>query len=60
MEAVVTMDQVVGRLDAILADASTKRSRLGYFPALYRKMTVRVAQGIEDRFFLTTTSVWKG
>ena len=51
MEAVVTMDQVVGRLDAILADASAKRSRLGYFPALYRKMTVRVAQGIEDRFF---------
>ena len=51
MEAVATMERVLARLDAILDDASANRSRLGYFPALYRKMTIGVGQGIEDGLF---------
>ena len=44
---VETIEQVIDRLTQIIETARLERSPVGYFPALYRKVTVRVAQGIE-------------
>jgi len=45
------VQQVLARLDAVVEDARAARSRLGYFAALYRRVTRRVAQGIADGEF---------
>jgi hypothetical protein len=42
-----TIDEVIAQLDLILAQAERENSPLGYFPALYRRVTVRVKQGID-------------
>ncbi|MGB1277620.1 MAG: DUF5995 family protein, partial [Nannocystaceae bacterium] len=47
MPTVQTIDDVLEALDDILVDARRDKSRNGYFAALYRKVTVRVKQGIE-------------
>ena len=39
------------QLDEIIHWAQSNNSRLGYFPALYRKVTIGVKQGIADNFF---------
>ena len=41
-----TIDEVITRLTGILIESRRVGSRLGYFPALYRKVTVRVKEGI--------------
>lgn len=41
-----TIDEVIYHLDEIIEDATRTRNRLGYFPALYRKVTVKVKEGI--------------
>lgn len=41
-----TIDEVIHQLDGVIARCQAHSSRLGYFPALYRKVTVRVAEGI--------------
>lgn len=46
-----TIDEVIDRLDAVIARARGDASRLGYFPALYRKVTVSVRDGIRDGIF---------
>ena len=46
-----TIDEVIQQLDAVIADARLRESRSGYFPALYRKVTVRVKEGIRDGRF---------
>jgi len=48
---VETITDVLETLDAIIADAMEEGSRVGYFAAIYRKMTAKVAEGIEARFF---------
>lgn len=45
------IDEVLARLAEIIAGARELRSPLGYFPALYRQVTLRVKQGIEQGFF---------
>jgi hypothetical protein len=40
------VDDVVRILDGIIADCRTRRDPLGYFPALYRQVTVKVREGI--------------
>ena len=46
-----TIDEVIAELDGLVAEARRQSSRLGYFPALYRKVTVAVKEGIAaDRF----------
>lgn len=42
----ITIDQVLDQLDQIIATLRGRASRLGYFPALYRKVTARVRDGI--------------
>ncbi|MEM7131848.1 MAG: DUF5995 family protein [Chloroflexota bacterium] len=46
-----TIDQVISELDDIIEWCRQNNSRMGYFPALYRKVTVEVQQGIlQGRF----------
>jgi hypothetical protein len=46
-----TIDQVVVALDAIVADAIATQSRLGYFAALYNRVTRAVRDGIRAGSF---------
>lgn len=46
-----TIDGVIEELDAAIQWARENDSRLGYFPALYRKVTVAVRDGIRDNYF---------
>lgn len=46
-----TIDEVVTRLDAIIADSITHHDRRGYFAALYNRVTRRVREGIANGEF---------
>ena len=46
-----TIDEVIEKLDAIIEDAKKNNSRIGYFPALYRKVTKKVQAAIKDGEF---------
>lgn len=46
-----TIDDVIGRLDEIIEDCHHRGSRLGYFPAMYRKTTLEVKEGLETGRF---------
>ena len=46
-----TIDEVLQRLDEIIDQAIDQKSRLGYFPALYRKVTRRIKEGIQNDEF---------
>jgi hypothetical protein len=41
-----TIDGVIEALDEIIARSVRERSRLGYFAALYRKVTIKVKEGV--------------
>jgi len=41
-----TIDEVIARLDEIIAHSIHDQDRLGYFAALYRKVTIKVKEGI--------------
>jgi len=46
-----TIDEVIAQLDEIIAWSKANESRLGYFPALYRKVTINIKEGIAEGFF---------
>ncbi|MGD9139798.1 MAG: DUF5995 family protein [Desulfobacterales bacterium] len=46
-----TVDEVIQKLDVIIDQSYWQKSRLGYFAALYRKVTVEVKKGIKSGFF---------
>ena len=46
-----TIDQVIQQLDNIIDWSIKSNSRLGYFAALYRKVTLKVRAGISDGYF---------
>lgn len=46
-----TIDEVIRSLDKIIDWSKENRSKLGYFAALYRKVTIRVKEGIENGEF---------
>jgi len=46
-----TIDDVLTILAAIVADTKAKKDPLGYFPALYRQVTLKVKAGIEQGIF---------
>jgi Family of unknown function (DUF5995) len=48
---VETVAEVVEALDAIIGRAVEERSRVGYFAAVYRKVTAKIAEGIATEFF---------
>src|SRR5262245_8001056 len=46
-----TIQEVLGALDREIARAVDEKSRLGYFAAIYRKVTAKVAEGVGSGFF---------
>jgi hypothetical protein len=48
---VQTIDNVVSALDAIIQSSYDKQSRLGYFAAMYRRVTAAVRSGISAGSF---------
>ncbi len=46
-----TIDDVIQSLDRIIAWSVNKQDRLGYFPALYRRVTIKVKEGIGQGMF---------
>lgn len=46
MEAATTIDEVIERLGAIVKDAVAANDRMGYFAALYTRVTLAVRDGI--------------
>jgi hypothetical protein len=48
---VQTIEEVVATLTEIIDDCRRRNSRLGYFPAMYRKVTLRVDEGIQGGQF---------
>jgi len=51
MPAINTIDEVIEALDSIIKQAEDKNDTAGYFAALYRKVTLRVKQGIVNNEF---------
>lgn len=51
MPAVRTIDEVILALTRIIQICSDEKSRLGYFPALYRRVTEGVKKGIRAGWF---------
>ena len=49
-----TIDEVITRLDGIVERSRREKSRLGYFAALYRGVTLRVAEGVGSGRFEDT------
>lgn len=46
-----TIDEVIAALTDIISDCRARGSRLGYFPALYRRVTQSVKDGVEHGQF---------
>jgi hypothetical protein len=46
-----SIDEVIARLDAVIAQAVVERDRLGFFAVLYRTVTAAVKKGIADGRF---------
>lgn len=51
MKPIKTIDDVLAALDQIIEDSKENQSPLGYFAALYRKVTQKVKDGIAEDFF---------
>ena len=51
MPLATTIDEVIARLEGILAECDSRRSGAGYFAALYHKVTCRVRDGIAAHEF---------
>src|SRR5690348_6722042 len=51
MSGATNIDEVLAALDRIIATAIAEHSRVGFFAALYRQVTLRVKQGIADGMF---------
>ncbi len=45
------IDEVIQQLDRAIQTARARGSRLGYFPALYRKVTIKVREGLHQGWF---------
>ena len=46
-----TIDEVISALEIIIAESQQKNDPAGYFAALYRKVTIKVKEGIAAGFF---------
>lgn len=51
MQPIHTIDEVITELDKIIQQTQKVNSPLGYFAALYKKVTVKVKEGIKEGFF---------
>lgn len=45
------IDQVISKMDGIVSQCKSSNSRIGYFAVLYRQVTIRIKEGIENNEF---------
>ncbi len=46
-----SIEQVIDKLEEIIEESKDQMSPLGYFPALYKKVTEKVRDGIQEKYF---------
>ena len=51
LEEIKSIDQVIAALNSIILDTEVNNSVLGYFAVLYKKVTIKVKEGIAEGFF---------
>lgn len=51
MQPAKNINEVISRLDEIINECISGKSRMGYFACLYRKMTIAVQKGINNGLF---------
>ncbi|TCI94394.1 DUF5995 family protein [Tenacibaculum sp. M341] len=51
MKTITTINDVINVLEDIIQESIQNESPLGYFAALYKKVTLKVKEGIENNFF---------
>ena len=51
MKQINSIDKVIAILGNIILESENNKNPLGYFAALYQKVTIRVKEGIENNFF---------
>lgn len=51
MKPIHTIDDVIDILQDIIDESIANKSPLGYFAALYQKVTIKVKEGIQNNFF---------
>ena len=51
MKQINSIDEVIEILENIITESEINNDPLGYFAALYQKVTVKVKEGIENNFF---------
>ncbi len=51
LKPITTINDVIDSLDDIIKTSQSDNSPLGYFAALYRRVTIKVKEGIENDFF---------
>lgn len=51
MKEINSIDDVLIQLEDIIIESEKRNSTLGYFAVLYRKVTLKVKEGIENNFF---------
>lgn len=59
LQPAATIAEVLDQLDTIIEWSKANNSRLGYFPALYRMVTARIAEGIRLQEFEDNTRMEK-
>jgi len=47
----VTIDNIIAQLEAIITESIATNNRVGYFAALYHRVTVRIKEGIANKEF---------
>ena len=50
-EQINTIEEVIALLDEIISETKENENPLGYFAALYRNVTIKVKEGIQNNFF---------
>lgn len=51
LDEIKSIDQVIEVLESIILETEINKSPLGYFAVLYKKVTTKVMEGIENNFF---------
>ncbi len=51
MKSIRTIDDVIVSLDQVIDESKENNNPLGYFAALYRKVTIKIKEGIANDFF---------
>ena len=51
LQQIQTIDEVISALEIIITDSEQNNDPAGYFAALYKKVAIRVKEGIASGYF---------